>query len=58
MIKANTIIRVGSRVYRAGQTVTGLSKTDREWMGKAGYITEIAAGKKEDPSEIPAKEEM
>lgn len=58
MIKANTTIRVGGKVYRAGQTVTGLSKTDREWMKSAGYITEITAGKKEDPSEVPAKEEM
>jgi hypothetical protein len=40
MIKANTTIRVGGRVYTEGQTVTGLSGTDTAWMLKAGYITE------------------
>lgn len=56
MIKANTTIIAGEKTFKAGQTVTGLSSIDKEWMKKAGYITE-SADKKKAPVEAPAKEE-
>lgn len=56
MIKANTKIIAGDKVFTNGQTVTGLSNIDKEWMKKAGYITE-SAKQKETPVEVPAKEE-
>lgn len=46
MIKANTKIIVGGNVYQKGQTVAGLSQVDKEWMKKAGYITEVSEKKK------------
>lgn len=42
MIKAISTIIVGGRVFQSGQTVKGLSAVDRNWMKKAGYITETA----------------
>lgn len=55
MIKANTTIIAGNKIFQAGQTVTGLSSVDKEWMKKAGYISE-STNKKEAPAEAPAKE--
>lgn len=49
MVKANTTIISGDRIYHEGQAVTGLSKVDISWMKKAGYITET--GKKEKEKE-------
>ena len=46
-IIANTTVIVGDRKYQKGQTVTGLSAFDKEWMKKAGYISETPAGKEE-----------
>lgn len=40
MVKANTTVIAGGKTYLTGQTVTGLSKTDKAWMLQAGYITE------------------
>lgn len=57
MIKAKTTIIVGSNTFHAGQTVTGLSPIDREWMKKAGYITETTNKKEtvETPVELEKK---
>lgn len=55
MIKARTTIIAGGKVFRAGQTVNGLSRLDRKWMSDAGYITETA-GKKEAEG-LPVPEE-
>lgn len=41
MIKANTTIIAGDKIFKKGQTVKGLSQNDKSWMIKAGYITEI-----------------
>lgn len=46
-ITANTTVIVGSKKYQKGQTVTGLSVLDKEWMKKAGFISETPAGKEE-----------
>ena len=57
MFKANTTIIAGGKIYHDGQTVQGLSKIDRDWMEKAGYITE-STRKKENPiAEAPAVEQ-
>lgn len=56
MVRANTTIITGGRIFKAGQTVTGLSKIDKEWMKKAGCITESAGGK-ESPVENTAQKE-
>lgn len=45
MLKANTTIILGGKKYCEGQAVTGLSSSAKEWMKKAGYVTE--AGRKE-----------
>lgn len=61
MIKADTTVIVGGKTYTAGQTINGLSKRDKEWMEKAGYITETAAvqkGKKEEPVEEGKTDEL
>ena len=50
-ITANTTVIAGGRTYKAGQTIPSLSAIDKEWMKKAGYITE-AANKKEDKKTI------
>lgn len=50
-ITANTTVIMGGRTYKAGQTIPSLSAIDKEWMKKAGYITEIA-NKKEDKKTI------
>lgn len=58
MIKANTTIIAGGKVFQAGQTVNGLSKLDKKWMSDAGYITETA-GRKEaagPPAQAEAEE--
>lgn len=46
MLTAKTTVIVGKKIYTKGQTVTGLSKIDREWMKLAGIIEETT-GKKE-----------
>lgn len=57
MLKANTTIIAGDKKYHKGQAVTGLSQMDKEWMAKAGYITETAA-KKESSGTKPAASEQ
>lgn len=42
MVKANTKIIVAGKTFMCGQTVSGLSAIDKEWMKDAGYITELA----------------
>lgn len=51
MIKANTEIIVGSKIFRPGQTVTGLSRMDKEWMKSKGYITEYTGRKEQGEQE-------
>lgn len=46
MLTAKTTVIVGKKSYTKGQTVTGLSKIDKEWMKLAGLIEETI-GKKE-----------
>ncbi|WP_456109156.1 hypothetical protein [Roseburia hominis] len=55
MLTAKTTVIVGKKSYTKGQTVTGLSKIDREWMKLAGLIEE-AAGKKETKKSEEAKD--
>ena len=55
MLTAKTTVIVGKKGYTKGQTVTGLSKIDREWMKLAGLIEE-AAGKKETKKSEEAKD--
>ncbi len=50
-ITANTTVIACGRTYKAGQTIPSLSAIDKEWMKKAGYITETA-NKKEDKKTI------
>ena len=47
MVKANTTIIVGEKVFQTGQAVNGLSKLDKKWMLEAGYIIETARKKEE-----------
>lgn len=54
-ITANTTVIVGGRAYKAGQTIPGLPAIDKEWMKKAGYITETA-NKKEDKKAATVEE--
>ena len=54
MLTAKTTVIVGKKSYTKGQTVTGLSKIDREWMKLAGLIEE--AGKKETKKSEEAKD--
>jgi hypothetical protein len=56
-ITANSTIRSGGRLYHAGQTVTGLSKTDIEWMQRGGYIT-VKEGRKDKEKEKEAADEL
>ncbi len=56
MIKAKTTIIAGGQTFKEGQTVTGLSKLDKDWMKKAGYIIETAT-KKETTVKIPERVE-
>lgn len=46
MIKANATVRTGGKTYTAGQTIKGLSRLDRNWMERAGYITETTTATK------------
>ncbi len=55
MLTAKTTVIVGKKSYTKGQTVTGLSKIDREWMKLAGLIEETA-GKKETKKSEEAKD--
>ena len=55
MLTAKTTVIVGKKSYTKRQTVTGLSKIDREWMKLAGLIEE-AAGKKETKKSEEAKD--
>lgn len=55
MLTAKTTVIVGKKSYTKGQTVTGLSKIDREWMKLAGLIEE-AADKKETKKSEEAKD--
>ena len=54
MVRANTTIIAGGKTFHSGQNVTGLSGIDREWMKKAGYITDV---KREKPAENQTKAE-
>ena len=45
MIKAKSKIIVGKKTFLPGETVKGLSRIDKEWMKKAGYIIEEAGHK-------------
>jgi hypothetical protein len=58
MIKANTTVVVAGKTYQEGQTVTGLSATDKAWMEKAGYITETKTKKAEEPKAETKAEEV
>ncbi len=51
MLKAISTIIVGSKVFRTGQTVTGLSPIDKNWMKKAGYIAETVGREKSSGTE-------
>ena len=46
-ITANTTIIVDGKTYKAGQTIPSLAAIDKEWMKKAGYVTETANKKEE-----------
>lgn len=51
MLTAKTTVIVGKKIYTKGQTVTGLSKIDKEWMKLAGLIEETASKKETKKSE-------
>lgn len=42
MVKAVSTIIAGDRIFKPGQSVTGLSPVDMAWMEKAGHITKTA----------------
>jgi hypothetical protein len=56
-IIANSTIRSNGRLYHAGQTVTGLSNTDIEWMQRGGYIT-VKESKKDKEKEKETANEL
>ncbi len=57
MLTAKTTVIVGKKSYTKGQTVTGLSKIDKEWMKLAGLIEETI-GKKEAKKPEETKDEL
>ncbi len=52
VIIAKTQIVVGDTTFKEGEIVKNLSKIDKEWMAKAGYIEE-----KEEEKADPKKKE-
>lgn len=38
MVKAISQIAVGSKIFKKGETVTGLSELDKKWMEEEGLI--------------------
>lgn len=50
-MKAKVQISVHGKKFKIGDTVTGLSKTDRKWMLEKGYLEEENTDTKEKSAE-------
>lgn len=48
MLRAKVRIESGSSVFEIGQVVSGLSRTDKEWLKENGYAEEVKTESKED----------
>jgi hypothetical protein len=51
MLRAKVRIESGGNVFEIGQSVTGLSKADKEWLTGKGYAEEVKSEKKEEKAD-------
>jgi hypothetical protein len=57
MIKAISQIAVGSKIFKKGETVTGLSGLDKKWMKEEGLIEVLEDRKPQKKHAAKKKEE-
>ena len=57
MVKAISQIAVGSKIFKKGETVTGLSRLDKKWMKEEGLIEVLGDQKPQKKHAAKKKEE-